>query len=133
VDFFFRHREGGMVFYQIFLLYPLSKVTENWTGETVGGYVSLKKQKSQGKAVEVTVNSKEENFLRLLSGFCPRIRPLDVYLGPSKSRGWFLKCVVCTSDLLLNKQISSGSWKNHSLPIESKEKLIENTEIEIIM
>jgi hypothetical protein len=36
--------------------------------------VSLKKQKSQGKAVEVTGNSKEENSLRLLSGFRPRIR-----------------------------------------------------------
>ncbi len=29
--------------------------------ETVRGCVSLKKKKSQGKAVEVTVNSKEEN------------------------------------------------------------------------
>jgi hypothetical protein len=29
--------------------------------ETVRGCVSLKKYKSQGKAVEVTVNSKEEN------------------------------------------------------------------------
>jgi hypothetical protein len=31
--------------------------------------VSFKKYKSQGKAVEVTVNSKEENSLRLFSGF----------------------------------------------------------------
>ncbi len=30
--------------------------------ETVRGCVSLKKYKSQGKAVEATVNSKEENF-----------------------------------------------------------------------
>ncbi len=36
-------------------------VYSDWTGETVRGCVSLKKQKSQGKAVEVTVNSKEEN------------------------------------------------------------------------
>ncbi len=32
------------------------------------------KNKSQGKAVELTVNSKEENPW-LLSGFIPRIRP----------------------------------------------------------
>ncbi len=35
--------------------------------------MSLKKYKFQGRSVEVTVNTKEE---RLLSGFCPRIRPL---------------------------------------------------------
>jgi hypothetical protein len=45
-----------MVFYQVFLISPLQcKV------ETVRGCVSLKKYKSQGKAVEVTVNSKDEN------------------------------------------------------------------------
>jgi hypothetical protein len=33
----------------------------NWTVESVRGYVSLKKYKSQVKAVEVTVNGKEEN------------------------------------------------------------------------
>ncbi len=33
----------------------------NWTVEPVKGCVSLKKYKSQGKAVEVTVNRKEEN------------------------------------------------------------------------
>jgi hypothetical protein len=41
--------------------------------ETVKGCVSLKKYKSQGKAVELTVNNKEA--LRLLSKFRPRIRP----------------------------------------------------------
>jgi hypothetical protein len=41
---------------------------KNW------GCVGLKKYKSQGKAAEVTVNSKEE-LLRLLSGLIPRIRP----------------------------------------------------------
>jgi hypothetical protein len=35
--------------------------------------VSLKKKKSQGIAVEVSVNSKEENS----KDFCPRIRRLD--------------------------------------------------------
>ncbi len=57
---FLNHREGGVVFlgfYQVFLLSPL----QYHTAETVRGCVSLKKQKSQGKAVEVTVNSKEEN------------------------------------------------------------------------
>jgi hypothetical protein len=44
--------------------------------ETVRGCVNLKKQKSQGNAVEVTVNSKEE-ILRLLSEFRPRLRPQD--------------------------------------------------------
>ncbi len=39
--------------------------------------MSLKKKKSQGKAVEMTVHSKEENVLRLLSGFRPRIPPQD--------------------------------------------------------
>ncbi len=56
------YREGGMVFYQVFLLSPLQcTVYSNWTVEPVRGCVSLKKYKSQGKAVEVTVNSKEEN------------------------------------------------------------------------
>ena len=36
------------------LIYPSSEV------ETVRGFISVKKYKSQGKAVEVTVNSKEE-------------------------------------------------------------------------
>ncbi len=36
--------------------------------------MSLKKYKSQGEAVEVTVNSKKEE--RFLSVFYPRIRPL---------------------------------------------------------
>jgi hypothetical protein len=38
--------------------------------------VSLEKYKSQVKAVEVTVNSKEENF-KILSEFCKKIRPLS--------------------------------------------------------
>ncbi len=53
---FLNHREGGMIFYQVFLLSPLQ-----CTVETVRGCVSLKKYKSQGKAVKVTVNSKEES------------------------------------------------------------------------
>jgi hypothetical protein len=36
-------------------------VHSNWTVETLRGCVSLKKYKSQGKTVEVTVNSKKEN------------------------------------------------------------------------
>jgi hypothetical protein len=49
-----------MVFYQVssFLFYS---VQNNCTVETVRGCVSLKKKKFQGKAVEVTVNSEEEN------------------------------------------------------------------------
>ncbi len=49
---FLNHREEGVVFYQVFLLSPL---------ETVRVCISLKKYKSQDKAVEVTMNSKEEN------------------------------------------------------------------------
>jgi hypothetical protein len=48
LKFFLTHWEGGMVF----LLSP-------WPLETIRGCVSLKKQKSQGKAVEVTANSKK--------------------------------------------------------------------------
>jgi hypothetical protein len=55
---FLNNGEGGMVFYQVFLLSPLQCAV---TLETVRGYVSLKKIKSQGKALEVTVSSKEEN------------------------------------------------------------------------
>jgi hypothetical protein len=36
-------------------------VYNNWTVETVRGCMSLKKYKLQGKAVEMTVKSKEEN------------------------------------------------------------------------
>ncbi len=62
---FLNHREGGMVFYQDFLLTPLQcTVTEL---ETVRGCVSLKKYKSQDKAVEVTVNSKEETLFVWIS------------------------------------------------------------------
>jgi len=52
---FLIHRKGCMVFYQVFLLSTFLST------ETVRGCVSLKKKKSQGKAVEVTVNSKEES------------------------------------------------------------------------
>ncbi len=48
---FFIYREGGLVIYQVFLLSPLQQLN-----------ISLEKYKSPGKAVEVTVNSKEENL-----------------------------------------------------------------------
>ncbi len=47
---------GKGVWFSFFLLYS---VHSNCTLETVRGRVSLKKYKSQGKAVEMTVNSKE--------------------------------------------------------------------------
>jgi hypothetical protein len=62
---FLNHGEGGMVFYQVFRLSSLYSVYSNCIVETVRGCVSLKKYKSQGKAVEVTENSSKE--LRLLS------------------------------------------------------------------
>jgi hypothetical protein len=55
--YFLNHKEGGMVFYHVFLLCPLQCIV---TEETVRGCVNLKKHKSHGKAVEVTVNNKEE-------------------------------------------------------------------------
>ena len=48
-------------------------VYSNWTVETVRGCVSLKKHKSQGKALEVTVWIARRKLLRLLSEFRPRI------------------------------------------------------------
>jgi hypothetical protein len=42
-------------------------VYSNWTPETVRGCVSVKNRISSGKAVELTVNSKEENS----EYFCP--------------------------------------------------------------
>ncbi len=55
-------------------------VYKYWTLETVRGCVSWKKIKSQAKAVEVTVNSKEENssnfFLDFVQEFVPRIHQL---------------------------------------------------------
>jgi hypothetical protein len=59
MDFLY-HRDEGVVFYQAFLLSSL-QCTVMKCSETVRGCVSLKKLKSQGKAVEVTVDSKEEN------------------------------------------------------------------------
>jgi hypothetical protein len=44
-----------LVIYQVFLLSPLQQLK-------IKGCVGLEKFKSQGKAVEVTVNRKEENF-----------------------------------------------------------------------
>jgi hypothetical protein len=62
---FLNHREGVWLSIRFPLFFPLQcTVTEL---EIVRGCVSLMKLKSQGKAVEMTVNSKEENF----SDFCP--------------------------------------------------------------
>ncbi len=50
-----------MVSYQVFLLSPLQCTGTVTELETVRGCVRLKKQKSQDKAVDMTVNSKKEN------------------------------------------------------------------------
>ncbi len=71
---FLNHREGVWfsIRFSSFLLYSV----QYRTIETVRGCLSWKKYKSQGKAAEVTVNSKEETpKTRLLSRFCPKIRP----------------------------------------------------------
>ncbi len=66
---FLNHREGDTVFYQVFFRSPLQCTVTELYIETVRGCVSLKK-KSQGKAVEVTVNNKEEGkLLRLCLDF----------------------------------------------------------------
>jgi hypothetical protein len=63
---FLNHREKGNGFLSGFP--PLSfMLYSNCTVDIVRGCVNLKK--SQGKAVEVTVNSKTEKRYRLLSGF----------------------------------------------------------------
>jgi hypothetical protein len=65
----------GMVFYQVFLLSRFQcTVTELL--ETVRGCVSLKKKKSQSKAVEVIVNSKEENSKTCVWISSKNFRPL---------------------------------------------------------
>jgi hypothetical protein len=89
---FLNHREGGAVsirFYS-FLLYRNCK-----------SCVGLKKSKSQGEALEVTVNTKEENFL--FSGFRPRIRPLgDVStIGVTLIKA-ILLYLRCNSDRVLS-------------------------------
>jgi len=52
-----------------------------WTLETVRGCVSFKKCKSQGKAVEVTVNSREENSYVFCLDFVQEFGLFD-------ARGW---------------------------------------------
>ncbi len=66
---FLNYREGGTVFYQVFLLSSLQcTVTELWKGncKRLREFKKLKsqgkKEKYQGKAVEETVNSKEETL-----------------------------------------------------------------------
>ncbi len=62
MDFLNHKREGGMVFCNLFLLSPLQcTVIELW--KYARGCVCVKKQKSQGKAVEETVNSRRNNTI----------------------------------------------------------------------
>ncbi len=57
-----------MVFHQVFLL-SLLQCTVTELKKCVRSCVRLKKYKSQSKAVEVTVNSKEENSKDFCLGF----------------------------------------------------------------
>ncbi len=71
--------------------------------------MSLKKHKSQCKAVEVTLNSKEEG---LLSGFRPRIRPRErvsvsnAREGPERRKITLIKkqCKMLSSKLMTCKE-----------------------------
>ncbi len=90
--------EGGMVFYQVFLLSALQcTVTEQ---ETVRDCVSQKKYKSQGKAVELTVNSKEENFwLDFIQEFGLR----DLSIMRTLEQGHIKKAPNCYIGMILKK------------------------------
>ncbi len=88
-----------MVFYPVFLLSLLECIVtelQKYVGGCVSwkkyvrGCVSLKKQKSQGKAVEMTVNSKKENSLDFCLDFvqefgvrCPFQVPPLTYVNHS--------------------------------------------------
>jgi hypothetical protein len=69
---FLNHRDGGMVF--SFIVYS------NWTVETVRDCVSLKKQKSQGKAVEMIANSKKEKSWDFCLDFILEFGPSNVVI-----------------------------------------------------
>ncbi len=62
---FINHREGGMVFYQVyyqvFLLSPLQCTVSELYSRNCKRLREFEDKELQGKAVEVTVNSKEEN------------------------------------------------------------------------
>jgi hypothetical protein len=91
---FLDHREVGMVFYQAFLLSPL-QCSVMKCGQTVRGCVSLKKYKSQGKAVEFNVERRKT--LKTFVWICPRIRPLyysPLLLASQQSKHY---CKVITS------------------------------------
>ncbi len=68
------HREEGMVFYQVFLYSPL-QCTATKLKKYLRGCVSQKKQKSKGKAVEMTVNSWISSLERELQGIWAAIVP----------------------------------------------------------
>jgi hypothetical protein len=73
---FLNHREGGMVFYQVFLLSPLQCTVVNCI-ETVNGCVSLKNCESQisTESCRGYCEYQRGKLLGVLSGFRPRIRP----------------------------------------------------------
>ncbi len=89
----------------------------------------------QSCIVEVTVNSKEENSFRLLSGFCPRIRPQESIQGTCKglsiekydysSRKCVKNCVLrsCCS-AALKKKYKSHIQKTQEFFIMDKTTLI---------
>ncbi len=95
------HREG---FYQVFLLYPLQCTVTKL--ETVRGCVSLKKYKSQGKAVAVTVSSKEEKTLQTFVWISSK-NSASVLVG---GRKWCKKC--CGLPLLASYISASIRKKN---------------------
>jgi hypothetical protein len=81
----------GVVFirFSSFLLYSVHKRDV----ETVRGCVSLKKKKSQGKAVEATLNSKEENSSDICLDFVQEFGLCILFFFAS----WAISC--CKSDL----------------------------------
>jgi hypothetical protein len=80
---FLNHRKGNMVF----LLSPLQCTVSELYSRNYKRLSEFEEIEPQSKAVQVAVNSHEENFLRLLSGFSPRIRRLGSERTNEGSRG----------------------------------------------
>ncbi len=58
--------------------------------------MSFKKYKSQSKAIEVTMNNKEENSLRRLGKMSKNWDSVDGCVEGKSGKGWLCKCVCPT-------------------------------------
>jgi hypothetical protein len=93
--------------YQFFLLSPLQcTVTHYRNCKRLDEFEEIE---IAMQSREVTLNSKVENSLRLLSGFCPRIRPLDGC--PTHFPPYRLLSINLVVTKLANLQTTTGSVK----------------------